>query len=332
VRAEDGTIEVVFIAGAGRTGSTLLDRMLGQVTGFHSGGELRHVWGRGFLANQLCGCGERFRTCPFWAAVAGEAFGGFDGVDAGAARARQRRLDHLWHIPHIVSPVRAPQFEGELARYLDDLRRLYRGLHLVTGGATIVDSSKAASHAFLLRAIPGLRVSAVHLVRDSRAVAFSWSRHRVRPEVHWREVEMPRPAPWRVAGEWNAMNAAAEALGRSGPTVRPLRYEDLAGEPRRRLGELLRGLGHDGPDLGFLEDGRMLASPAHTVSGNPQRFGEGRIDIREDSEWKHRMPAGDRAVVTALTWPLLLRYGYELGSGGGSGADGAVARGRAGNR
>ncbi|WP_420910932.1 sulfotransferase [Thermus thermophilus] len=36
-------VKVVFIGGYGRSGSTLLDRMLGQVEGFVSVGELRHI-------------------------------------------------------------------------------------------------------------------------------------------------------------------------------------------------------------------------------------------------------------------------------------------------
>ena len=40
---------VLYVAGAGRSGSTLLDNLLGQIPGFFSAGELRYVWERGLI-------------------------------------------------------------------------------------------------------------------------------------------------------------------------------------------------------------------------------------------------------------------------------------------
>ena len=48
----------------------------------------------------------------------------------------------------------------------------------------------------------------------------------------------------------------------------------------------------------------------HTVSGNPGRFRKGTIELRADEEWKAKMRGADKNVVTALTAPLLLKYGY----------------------
>ena len=73
-----------------------------------------------------------------------------------------------------------------------------------------------------------------------------------------------------------------------------------------------------GPDFGFLGTdgpGRWWADLAatHTASGNPMRFTTGRVPIRYDATWQTAMLAGNRRTVTALTLPLLMRYGY-LGS------------------
>ena len=51
-------VRVAYIAGAGRSGSTLLAMMLGTLPGWVSVGELRHLWARGVEENQLCGCGD----------------------------------------------------------------------------------------------------------------------------------------------------------------------------------------------------------------------------------------------------------------------------------
>jgi hypothetical protein len=36
----------------------------------------------------------------------------------------------------------------------------------------------------------------------------------------------------------------------------------------------------------------------------------GPVELRYDGEWAARQSRRDRRVVTALTWPLLARYGY----------------------
>jgi len=41
----------------------------------------------------------------------------------------------------------------------------------------------------------------------------------------------------------------------------------------------------------------------HTVAGNPMRFHQGRLDLRLDQAWTTKLPARDRKVVTAITWP-----------------------------
>ena len=67
VQNYDGNaVPVLFIACAGRSGSTLLDRVIGMQDDFFSAGELRFIWERSFGENQLCGCGAPFDECAFW--------------------------------------------------------------------------------------------------------------------------------------------------------------------------------------------------------------------------------------------------------------------------
>jgi hypothetical protein len=53
----------------------------------------------------------------------------------------------------------------------------------------------------------------------------------------------------------------------------------------------------------------------HTVAGSLVRLRQGRVSIPLDDEWTSRLPPADRRLVTALTWPLLRRYGYVGASG-----------------
>jgi hypothetical protein len=304
-------VRVVFIAGYARCGSTLLERLLGQVKGIESFGELRHVWFRSFQDNQLCGCGVPFRACPFWRDVVERAFGRLGAADAKEITRNKRWVDNPLSIPRVLTGGWTPAFRRRMAFHAARLRALYSAISDVSGAEYLVDASKDPQHAYILRSIPGFDVRVVHLIRDSRAVAFSWRRVRRRPEIHWEGRDMPRYAVTRTALAWSLTNLASEIAPKLGLPYVQVRYEDLVADTRGELSRILERLGLGAPSLAFLSDGAAQLRPAHTVSGNPMRFSVGELLIREDDEWIHRMSSPDRRVVTAITMPLLKRYGYS---------------------
>ena len=60
---------VLYIAGTGRSGSTVLANILGEVDGVFTAGEVRYLWQRGLREGRLCGCGVPVRECPVWGDV-----------------------------------------------------------------------------------------------------------------------------------------------------------------------------------------------------------------------------------------------------------------------
>jgi hypothetical protein len=301
---------VLFVGGYARTGSTLLDRMLGQVDGFASFGELRHVWDRSFRGDQLCGCGERFHDCPFWSAVVREAFGGWAGVDGAAVSRDKRAVDALWQVPSMLSGGWTAGYRARLGRYRAAVAALYRGIASVSGAEWVVDSTKDPQHAFLLSTIPGFDVRAVHLVRDSRAVAHSWRRTKRRPEIFWREQDMPRFPVTRTALAWDVTNLAMHAAGWRGMPRALLRYEDLVRRPREELHRVFAEIGLGARSLDFVGDGEVRLGVGHTVAGNPIRFDTGTVRLRPDEAWRREMDRPSSWWVAGLTLPGLAAYGY----------------------
>jgi hypothetical protein len=109
---------------------------------------------------------------------------------------------------------------------------------------------------------------------------------------------------------WNRENIAAEVLRLRSEKYIRLRYEDFTAEPRGSLDELGRRLELSPPRL---SDTNSITLPSnHMVTGNPVRFRNDEITIREDDEWKTSMTSHDARLVTAITLPLLLRYGYPI--------------------
>jgi hypothetical protein len=306
---------VVYIGGYSRSGSTLLLRLLAEQPGFVAVGELFDIWDRSYIQNQLCGCGQGFRECPFWTDVTMDAFGctpcELDAAELNKMRAvvqGHNRIPLLWH-----PELRSSRYQKRLADYASTLTQLYQSVHKVSGSGFIVDSSKIPQFAWVLAETPELELHVVHLVRDSRATAFSWQRERVRPEITSTRTYMERHSVLRSAAEWSLFNYLLRSRRRAFASYTLLRYEDLVADPDRALRKVLDAIGAPGTPVITPDESAMIDFRAsHTASGNPGRFQVGKISVELDAEWMNSMSAFKRAVVTAITARGLARYGYPL--------------------
>jgi hypothetical protein len=306
-------VKVLYVVGLGRSGSTILSNSLGQIGGYFSAGELNFIWRHNVIENRLCGCGRPFHECPVWTRVMEEAFGGMDGVDPREMMRLQNLGTRTRHIPLMLTARGDSVLKERLEKLLINYSRLYEAIGSVTGGRVIVDSSKEPAHGYAMSLVPGVDLRVVHLIRDPRAAAYSWLKKKPQPDSD--EIEhMVRFSPTKSSALWDSWNASAEALWRRTPEkYLRLRYEDFVADPRESFGRILNLLGERDTEPPLASDREVKLGISHTVSGNPNRFETGAVELRYDREWMHRMKPRDRALVTVLTSPLLYRYGYEVG-------------------
>ena len=306
--------KIILIAGHSRSGSTLLDRLLGEMDGFVTVGELRCLWIRGLHEDQLCGCGTAFKSCGHWRDIV---------ADLPAAETReswvsrvlrlQRLVEKSKAIPLLLNPsLRPREFSDQLDEYKRELRSLVSGIFEKTGARVIVDSSKKPTYALIMKELFGDDVHVVHLVRDSRAVAFSRLRTRLRPEIHWMKKNMAIGNPLRTGVEWRLANSVLTAMHDAGRCTQ-LRYEDLVERPRATIAGLVADVFAVNPSavqVPHIYAGAAELSMAHSVAGNPMRFATGRIPITLDDEWKKNLSRMRRNVVTLLTRKQLKQYNF----------------------
>jgi hypothetical protein len=298
--------KIVFIGGYGRSGSTLLDRVLGHCSeSFFSGGEIRHIWREGYGENRLCGCGRPFRDCEFWTSVSRRAFGGMYELNVSRLLETKDRVDRWWLIPKLASRSPGLRFAADLGGYQHHLRRLYDGIIDESGCDVIIDSTKDPSHGFVLSTMADVELHVVHLVRDSRAVAHSWLRQKYNPGSG---SDMNRYSLLKTGLEWNAINTLVSGLRRRATGYTVVHYEDLVADPRTHLARVLDTIGESGE---LPVDGRLDLEEDHTVAGNPIRFRRGETQLRLDDEWREAMPPASKLAMTSLTLPTLARYGFK---------------------
>jgi hypothetical protein len=300
-------MRVLYLAGSGRSGSTLVTTLLGQVDGFLAAGELRYLWQRGLVDERPCGCGRPIPVCPLWGAVAATLPPGAAPRVAASLRSRLR----IRRLPAVL--------RGTLRPHEDDatLVALYEAIAKHADDPVIVDSSKLPPYGALLAGLPGIDLRVLHVVRDPRATAYSWRRRRALDGGRDDRL-MGRPPVWKAAALWLVWNATTLRLwGRTAPEgYLRVRYEDLIREPE----PVLRRIAHfawapEDAVLPPVVDGRVHLRTTHSVAGNPSRHRTGAVPLVLDDEWRTGLPGWARWTVAAITWPLLLRFGYTGGVG-----------------
>lgn len=304
--ADQAAVRLIYVAGYGRSGTTLLDIALGEHPAIMGAGEVttlaRHVWDRG----EYCACGQQVRDCPEWKAIVARwTQGEPEGFLAGYRRA-QERTEGLFSAGRLL---RLPGWRNHRRRTL----KLLRGMALVSGRPILVDSSKLPGRAFALAAMPGIDLHVVHVVRDGRGVAWSLMKgHRRSVEKGVQRDLRPKPLLY-TALRWSMVNLAAEMLCRRvgpGRSIR-VRYEDFVEDPRGEIGRIV-GLVGEQPHIPATDLAPF--EPQHQVAGSRHRMQKS-LTIRGDDKWKREMPSWKQRLFTLLCAPLLRRYGYPLRNG-----------------
>lgn len=301
-------VRIAYIAGYGRSGSTILDIALGQHKEIVGAGEItaltRHVWAN----NEYCACGSPIRDCSFWRAVCREWLGDKDTQMMSEYCALQKKYEGLSVLIKLLCKIGLGR---SFAQYTVRTKRLYEIMSSCSNRQLIVDSSKLPGRAMALAQIPGIDMRVIHLVRDGRGVAWSLLRSYSRDAKSGLQKEIRPKSVFRTALRWSVVNLAVEYLSRKlgADRIMRVRYEDFASDPAAVMQQIGSFLELDLSRTGVsLEAGAPL-DPEHQVAGNRLRMSAA-ITLQKDESWRTRMPVGQQLSFERLGGWMLKRYGY----------------------
>jgi hypothetical protein len=296
----EDNLTVLYVAGAGRSGTTIFDRVLGTMEGVVS---LNQVYPLGQPKHSHCACGEELSSCKFWQRVS-------DHSDVFPEQVNEllwlrERVDHSRHLPYLLTSLGRQVIQDPLDRYLAMLQDVYTALARSAGTRILVDSSKVTSRALLLSMIPTIDVYVIHMVRDVRGVIYSWQKKKKRKGGY-----LTGPGTVNVVKFWLLNNLAAEIIGRRMPYQRVL-YEEFSQCPQ----EVIKRVRSKIPPIAdrqgqFIDERTVDLERNHSISGNPDRFQNGATPIRLDEEWKENLDSNVELASRIVTYPLLRRYRY----------------------
>jgi hypothetical protein len=300
---------VAYIMGFGRSGSTVLDAVLGYHPAVCGVGELSNLVSYGWLNGGVCSCGARGDVCGFWTGVRQEWSGRIGDQQVLEYPSLQRTFESQGSWPRLAREgVRRSRAFGA---YAASTRELFNSIRAVSGRPVVVDSSKSPMRAHALALTGTLDLRVIHLVRDARAVAWSLRKAYRKDERAGIQKDFhPRPA-LRTALLWLLVNMQAMWVNRRlcGGAALAVRYEDLATKPRAVLKELGAMLEIDLDELGAAVEQRAQITFAHSIAGNRLRMRR-TFDLQFDSEWVEHLSERDKMIVWATTGWLLRRFGY----------------------
>jgi hypothetical protein len=307
-------VNVLYVAGFGRSGSTLLGNVLGAYDRVFSTGELHLLW-KALVLGSGCGCGTKVARCEVWAPILQDlrASGVWDG-DPETVRRWQLAEARVVHTPRILrTPPTGITGRPHLDRYRALLSELYASIARVTGARTIIDTSKTPADAAVLPGVDGIEAWLLHLVRDPRAVAYSQGREAPTLDVHLNGKMMHRRGIVESSVRWVTANLLTERAARRYRSGRSLMlaYERFVAAPRATAERLLHLVGEPSDSSPFTAVDVVEFGPNHNVWGNRSRFVTGPVTIRRDDAWTSELADRRRRFVTTLCLPWMGRYGYR---------------------
>jgi len=291
--------KVVYVVGAGRSGSTIIGVALGNCPDVFCAGEL-HLWiGRGGRS-PIRGA-TRAERAAFWAQVARDV-----EVPDDFPRRDARLLEKSGSLFRVDRWLAMRRLRGPYRRITE---RLYGAVARAAGVTHVVDTSHFPRRALQLQSMPGIDVYLLFVVRDPRGVVASYARD----EVDFRQFGVLSANAYL----WLTYALSLLAFLRHPHSRRLLvRYEQFMADPEGVLAGILSWIGTpiELPDFEALRTGFAF---------------QGNSLLRQEVVSLERKPAqraqGSRlTALVNLPWTLLFAWLRPRATGGG----GSTAAGR----
>lgn len=227
------TPQIIYIAGFERSGSTILDIMIGNMENHCSVGELSFYPVNGIVDNEFCSCGSRVLDCSFW-----------KRVTLRWNAERKLSIEHYNRIHwnnfrnkrffHLMKNLSFP--DKDFNTFIADTRILYEIIWEENGGQVIVDSSKSPYRLLLLKKA-GFAPRVIHVLRKISGVLYSSQKVLKRDPTKGIEKDLGNRSPMNVVITWFVNKIWVERFS-AGLNRTVIRYENFIQLPESELGKI----------------------------------------------------------------------------------------------
>lgn len=312
-------INLIYIASIGRSGSTLLELLLGAHPEAMTVGEIQELpWEFKHSKGIPCACGLQVPECSFWKDVVDKVrLNELKGTPINFFREKYLGSKVIrWGIVKklLLDNWDDDELKGQISEYGYNNNLLFRAIlsimdrHLDKRPQWIIDSSKCLYRLLWLQLSGYFNIKVIHLIKDPRGYVYSRTKRLLKHEgvnIHGPEF-MNRVL--RTSGKWLIENYLIDLVCRNKFNtyqVMKLRYEDLAVNPEKSLRHICDFLGWDYTER-MIGDFRI--QKCHTIAGNGMRFGSAGIHL--DEKWRYQLPKMYALLSHVITYPMQKQLGY----------------------
>lgn len=320
MRNQSSKPNVIYLAGTGRCGSTLLDMLLNTHPDVVTAGEIQ-IWPHELLlgGKQDCGCGKTIPDCPFWQEML-KAMNPLEQVSPQIHHFREAhnagsnlRWPHIQYIRKGQVPAEVQTQAEVYGSNNQELFNTYTATWTKMYGQPpqwIVDASKDPYRLYWLAISGKINLKVLHIIRYPQSYTYSMTKGLVHGNDAGRLLKLPFVVIRKALG-WIINNRTIEMIGErfvGRENYCLVRYEDLAREPDRTMDELGAFIGLSAfPQA----SAAFRATEMHTISGNPMRLENKKVQL--DEKWKKNLPGLYQQLVGWITAPYVRHFGYKAG-------------------
>lgn len=255
---------IIYIAGDGHSGSTLLDITLGEMNNTFSSGELMFFPQKGIINNEYCSCKKNIHDCEIWAKVIQE----WDTkrklplaqyIEIQKSLTTNKKLIQTYQL--LQNPT------TDFTTFVQDTISLYDLIFSITNSNTIIDSSKNPNRILILKQL-GFKIVIIHLTRRFGDVLNSYKNEWKKDlKAGIEEDILPQKTPYVLSG-WFLKNFLTQYYGKT-MQYHKMKYENLIEHPEATIAKL--SLNCDKEFTSIIKN-RGPFVPKHLVAGNRLRM------------------------------------------------------------
>jgi len=220
--------QVLYIMGTARSGSTILDIMLGHGEHCVATGELALIVQDGFIENKKCSCGQHFDACRFWSRIREEI--DLSPSELAEWAAIQRKFD--WHSGFFFNLMTAFR-QQEKILYQRYNSALLLAIQHISHRKVIVDSSKYSGRALALSRIPGINLRVICLTRSPEGILSSFKKTNC-------DEQLPKSTLGSMVYYCAVLTMLRISCWVLPQTVLQIKYEELLSNPEKTLKKIER--------------------------------------------------------------------------------------------
>lgn len=268
IQSKKRPYRIVYIAGAGRSGSTLLGRLLGGHPHAFFPGELKvfsptkKLRGKPTRENRRCGCGvNASNECRFWEDV----------------------TTYLKHNHQLGLWTNLEVHNGDTSTFRFHNLALYDAIHAISKAPFIIDSSKSHNRLEKLLASQLFDIRVIYLQRNPYGVVYS-------------NLKLGRDL--RYYSRHYAQNYYYTRKLLKGHDHHYVRYEKLVENPGKALKDIMSwlGLSYDPAQLNWKN------SIFHIIAGNKPRMINDQ-PISPDNSWREQLTIREKIHISRRSLP-----------------------------